>query len=74
MQSLLEANPDQYDLLIVTDYMVDILRQNGLLEALDKSKLPNYGNINPCIWATTTIPRASTPFLCHFHLAAFGQP
>jgi len=47
MQSLLEANPDQYDLLIVTDYMVDILRQNGLLEALDKSKLPNYGNINP---------------------------
>ncbi|MFA6783003.1 MAG: spermidine/putrescine ABC transporter substrate-binding protein, partial [Sedimentibacter sp.] len=26
MQSLLEANPDQYDLAVVTDYMVDILR------------------------------------------------
>ncbi len=24
MQSLLEANPDQYDLAVVTDYMVDI--------------------------------------------------
>ena len=47
MQSLLEANPDQYDLLVVTDYMVDILRQNGMLEVLDKSKLPNYANINP---------------------------
>lgn len=47
MQSLLEANPDQYDLLVVTDYMVDILRQNGVLEVLDKTKMPNYANINP---------------------------
>lgn len=47
MQSLLEANPDQYDLIICTDYMVDILRQNGMLEVLDKSQMPNYSNINP---------------------------
>lgn len=47
MQSLLEANPDQYDLAVVTDYMVDILRQNGMLEKLDKSKMPNIKNINP---------------------------
>lgn len=47
MQSLMEANPDQYDLAVVTDYMVDIMRQNGMLEVLDKSQLPNYANINP---------------------------
>jgi spermidine/putrescine-binding protein len=47
MQSLLEANPDQYDLAVVTDYMVDILRQNGMLAVLDKSQMPNYANINP---------------------------
>ena len=47
MQSLLEANPDQYDLAVVTDYMVDILRQNGMLEQLDKEQLPNLVNINP---------------------------
>lgn len=47
MQSLLEANPDQYDLAVVTDYMVDILRQNEYLEKLDKEKLPNFSNINP---------------------------
>jgi len=47
MQSLLEANPDQYDLAVVTDYMVDILRQNEYLEKLDKTKLPNFSNINP---------------------------
>lgn len=47
MQSLMEANPDQYDLAVVTDYMVDILRQNGYLEVLDKEKLSNFSNINP---------------------------
>ncbi len=47
MQSLLEANPNQYDLAVVTDYMVDILRQNEYLEVLDKDKLPNIANINP---------------------------
>ncbi len=46
-QSLLEANPNQYDLAVVTDYMVDILRQNGNLELLDKGKMPNFSNINP---------------------------
>lgn len=47
MQSLLETNPDQYDLAVVTDYMVDILRQNGYLASLEKNKLSNFSNINP---------------------------
>lgn len=47
MQSLLEASPDQYDLAVVTDYMVDILRQNDMLAVLEKEQLPNYANINP---------------------------
>lgn len=47
MQSLLESNPDQYDLAVVTDYMVDILRQNNNLNKLDKKSLPNYSNLNP---------------------------
>lgn len=46
-QSLLEANPDQYDLAVVTDYMVDILRQNESIYILDKEKLQNFSNINP---------------------------
>jgi len=47
MQSLLEASPNQYDLAVTTDYMVDILRQNGYLEILNKEKLSNFSNINP---------------------------
>lgn len=47
MQSLLESNPDKYDLAVVTDYMVDILIQNNNLQKLDKDSLPNYSNLNP---------------------------
>ncbi|NLJ89277.1 MAG: spermidine/putrescine ABC transporter substrate-binding protein [Clostridiales bacterium] len=47
MQSLLEANPDQYDLAVLTDYMVDILRKNETIGVLDKDKIPNFSNINP---------------------------
>ncbi len=47
MQSLLEASPDQYDLAVVTDYMVDILRVNGDIGKLDKDAMENFGNINP---------------------------
>ncbi len=47
MQSLLETNPDQYDLAVLTDYMVDILRKNETIGVLDKDKIPNFSNINP---------------------------
>lgn len=47
MQSLMEASPDQYDLAVVTDYMVDILRRNESLESFDGEKMPNFTNINP---------------------------
>ena len=47
MQSLLETNPDRYDLAVVTDYMVDILRLNESIQVLNKEKMPNFSNINP---------------------------
>lgn len=47
MQSLLEANPDQYDLAVVTDYMADIMVKNQYLEKWDTSKMDNFENINP---------------------------
>lgn len=36
-----------YDLILSSDYSLDILRQQGLLQKLDLSKLSNYGNLNP---------------------------
>lgn len=36
-----------YDLILSSDYSLDILRQQGFLQKLDLSKLSNYGNLNP---------------------------
>lgn len=35
-----------YDLVIGSDYIIDIARKQGLLEELDKSKIPNYVNLD----------------------------
>lgn len=37
----------EYDIIIASDYIIDIARKKGgLLGELDKSKLPNYGNLD----------------------------
>lgn len=36
-----------YDLIISSDYSLDILRKQGLIQKLDKSRLSNYGNLDP---------------------------
>lgn len=42
-----QTNGEGYDLILSSDYSLDILRQAGLLQKLDRSRLPNYGNLNP---------------------------
>jgi spermidine/putrescine-binding protein len=41
------ANGGDYDLVIADDYIIEAALAEGLLQKLDKSKLPNYDNINP---------------------------
>ncbi len=36
-----------YDIILASDYIIDIARGLGLLQKLDKAKLPNYENIDP---------------------------
>ena len=36
-----------YDLILSSDYSLDILRQQGLLQKLDMSKFTNYENLDP---------------------------
>ena len=36
-----------YDLVLASDYIIDIARSQDLLMKLDKSKIPNFKNINP---------------------------
>lgn len=42
-----QSKGEGYDLILSSDYSLDILRQEGLLQKLDTSKLSNYGNLNP---------------------------
>ena len=41
------ANGGDYDLVIADDYIIETVIAEGLAQKLDKSKISNYGNINP---------------------------
>lgn len=43
----LKSSPDLYDLIIVSDYMLDTMIGEEMLMELDREKLPNFGNLNP---------------------------
>ncbi len=41
-----EGGGADYDLILTSDYSMDILRKAGLLQKLDKEKLPSYENLD----------------------------
>lgn len=46
----LKANPHSgYDIIVPSTYFVDRMRKQGMLQALDKSKLTNFKNLNPAL-------------------------
>ncbi|WP_027892511.1 polyamine ABC transporter substrate-binding protein [Calidithermus chliarophilus] len=48
MISKLEAGGDtEYDLIIVSDYLIGQLARKGTIRELDKSKIPNLANLGP---------------------------
>ncbi|MFC4550275.1 MULTISPECIES: polyamine ABC transporter substrate-binding protein [Halorussus] len=36
----------QYDLIFPSDYMINVLVKQGMIQKLDKKKIPNYGNLS----------------------------
>lgn len=47
LAKLEEAQGGSYDLVIADDYIIDLAVKEGLVQKLDKQKLPNFSNINP---------------------------
>lgn len=47
LAKLAEAEGGEYDFIIADDYILEVVEQQGLSQDLDKSRLENYGNINP---------------------------
>ncbi|MBQ7974097.1 MAG: extracellular solute-binding protein, partial [Clostridia bacterium] len=46
MLAKISAGNSGYDLVIGSDYIIDIARKQDLLQELDKSKIPNYANLD----------------------------
>lgn len=47
LAKLEETKGGDYDLVIADDYIIELVIQEGLAQKLDKSQVPNFGNINP---------------------------
>jgi spermidine/putrescine transport system substrate-binding protein len=47
LTKLKAAKGGSYDIVIASDYILDIARKSNLLSQLDKKKIPNYKNIDP---------------------------
>jgi spermidine/putrescine transport system substrate-binding protein len=47
LYAAVSANPSGYDIIVPSEYMVSIMRREGLLAPLDQAALPNLGNIDP---------------------------
>lgn len=46
MFSKVSTNPSQYDIVIASDYMVEKLKSNDIIEKLNYENIPNYKNIS----------------------------
>lgn len=47
VRTKLQAGNAEYDVVVPSDYMVEILAKNGWLAQIDRSKLKNLGNVDP---------------------------
>jgi spermidine/putrescine transport system substrate-binding protein len=71
MYANVKAHPGEYDLVVPSTYYISKMRQEGLLQKLDKASLENIGNLDqrllnqsydpnneyslPYLWGTTTL-------------------
>lgn len=47
LMKLQAAKGGDYDIVLASDYIIDIARKENLVGELDKSQIPNFANINP---------------------------
>lgn len=50
MYAKLKADPDAgYDIVVPSTYFIDRMYKQGMLQKIDKSKIPNFKNLNPAL-------------------------
>ena len=61
----LQSGGASYDIVVPSDYMVQVLREQGLLRELDRDRLGNFSNLDPRLLGLPFDPRNeySVPYL-----------
>ncbi|MGO0062696.1 polyamine ABC transporter substrate-binding protein [Brevibacillus fluminis] len=64
-----------YDLIVVSDYTVDILRKQGMLEEIDKANIPNFKNLIPAFLDQAFDPgnKYSIPYMAGNVIIAYNK-
>ncbi|MET3287492.1 UNVERIFIED_CONTAM: spermidine/putrescine-binding protein [Brevibacillus sp. OAP136] len=64
-----------YDLIVVSDYTVDILRKQGMLEEIDKTNIPNFKNLIPSFLDQAFDPgnKYSIPYMAGNVIIAYNK-
>ena len=57
LTKLQAAKGGDYDLVIADDYIIEVAIAEGLVQKLDKGKIPGFGNINPACQGVFYDPR-----------------
>jgi spermidine/putrescine transport system substrate-binding protein len=77
----LQAGATGYDIAVPSDYMVSVMGKLGLLETLDKGKVPNLENLDPAFTGkaydpgnTISLPYAWTTTGIAVNKAAYSDP
>ena len=66
----LQAGAKGYDLIFPSDYMIDIMIKQGMLEKIDFANIPNFKNINPNFKDLLFDPK--NEYSIPFHYSAVG--
>ena len=75
MLAKIQAGSTGYDLIVPSSYMVKIMAQKGLLEPIDKTKIPTLANIDPAYAATALDPQMTygVPYMITFTGIAYNK-
>lgn len=75
MLAKIQAGSTGYDIIVPSSYMVKIMAQKGLLEPIDKSKIPTLKNIDPAYVATALDPEMTygVPYMVTFTGIAYNK-
>lgn len=68
MYAKMKAGGAGYDLVFPSNYMADVMRQQGMLQALDQAQLPNLANIDPLCLSLVSDTRfeVSVPYMMSY--------